>query len=189
MKKYVKLFCCLYLAGFAAGICGLYFMVKNNGYQTSLLPVYLSAFPQKAGNAAGVFGELLWQKGKLLFLGLVCGMTCVGVPAVAVCILWLGFMGGSLAGVFFLEYGVKGMILNFMCMFPQSLFYIPGCLLLFFAVMQMSQKYWEKRKIGKEDYKAYFFFLSGAGMLILLGVWMESYVNQSLMQYILSKWI
>ena len=189
MKKHIRVLILLYFAGFAAGIFCSNLLVKKAGYQTSLLPVYLLASAEKQGSYDWLFPELLLKRGKIFAAGILCGLTPAGVPAVTACMLWYGFLAGSLITVFLLEYGIKGMALSAACFLPQAFFYIPGWLFLFFIVMQMSQKYWGKGKREKADYKAYFFFASGAGAVLLLGVWMESYVNQNLLQYILSKWI
>ena len=51
----------------------------------------------------------------------------------------------------------------------------------------MSQKSWGNRKKEASDYKAYFFFLTGTLICLLLGIWMESYVNQNLLCHVLEK--
>ena len=104
-------------------------------------------------------------------------------------LLWYGFLAGNLIAVFLTEYGIRGIGINGACYLPQALFYIPGWLFFFFLVMQMSQKSLGNGKREKADYKAYFFFLTGAFICILLGIWMESYVNQNLLVFILEKWI
>ena len=121
--------------------------------------------------------------------GLICGLTPFGVIMVVLGLLWYGFLAGNLVTVFLTEYGIKGIAMNAMCYLPQALFYIPGWLFFFFLVMQMSQKSWGNGKKEKADYKAYFFFLTGALICILLGIWMESYVNQNLLVFIMKNWI
>lgn len=88
---------------------------------------------------------------------------------------------------FLTEWGLKGMGAGILCMVPQILFYIPGWLLYFFSIMQMSRKSLSGQKRYREDYKSYFFFLSMAGVLLLLGIWTESYVNQKILAWILEK--
>ena len=53
----------------------------------------------------------------------------------------------------------------------------------------MSQKSWAGLKKDREDYKAYFFFLSMSAVILLLGIWTESYVNQNVLQYIMESWL
>lgn len=187
MKKNLRLFLILYLAGFGAGVLAGDLFLKKTGYQTSLLSVYLTDTPDF--QAVQFFGELLFQRGKFFFLGSVCGVTVLGIFLTAAGLLWAGFLGGNLAVLFLIQWGIRGMGAGFLCLFPQVLFYIPGWLLYFFAVLQMSRKSLAGAKRTREDYKAYFFFLSMSGILLILGIWLESYVNQKIITWILEKYI
>lgn len=189
MRKYLRIFLFLYAAGVAAGVFCSNLLSQKTGYQTSLLPVYLSMSLGEQKNCSGLFAQLLLQRGKILTAGILCGVTPFGIPVIVLGLLWFGFLAGSLMTLFLLEYGIKGVGAGIACFFPQALFYIPGWLLLAFAVWCQSRKLWEKQKQKKEDYRSYFCLVCGAWMLILLGVWMESYVNQNVLEYILSKWI
>ncbi len=181
MKKMINRFLLLYLAGFAAGILCANFMLKAKGFQTSLLPVYFAGLSDKKIISREIFGHLLWQRGSLfLFCGAV-GLTAAAVPLVLAGILWFGFLAGNLMSIFLLEYGLKGILTGAACFFPQILFYIPGWFLAFFSAVEMGQKSWRRRKKTGEDYRAYIFFLSMSGVLLLLGIWMESYVNQKVL--------
>ena len=185
MKKNMRLFLILYLAGFGMGVLAGNLFLRKTGYQTSLLSVYLSSGPDL--EAAQFFGELFFQRGKLFFLGAVCGVTILGMFLVAGGLLWAGFLGGNLAVLFLTQWGIQGLGTGILCLFPQILFYIPGWLLYFFAVLQMSRKSMGGSKRTREDYKAYFFFLSMAGVLLLLGIWSESYVNQKILAWIIEN--
>lgn len=67
MKRYMKVFLLLYLAGFAAGILCADVLLKESGYQTSLLPVYLStAFETKAYREE-MFASLLMKRGAFIW--------------------------------------------------------------------------------------------------------------------------
>ena len=104
-------------------------------------------------------------------------------------LLWAGFLGGNLAVLFLTQWGIRGMGAGLLCLFPQSIFYIPGWLLYFFAIWQMSRKSLAASKRCREDYKAYFFFLSMAAVLLILGIWSESYVNQKIVAWIIENFI
>lgn len=184
MKKNLRLFLLLYLAGFAAGILTANLFIKKIGGQTSLLSIYLGASPDWSGNL--LFGELFFRRGGFFFVGAVCGVTILGIVFTAGGLLWAGFLGGNLAVLFLTQWGIKGMGIGLACLFPQILFYIPGWLLYFFAVMQMSRKSMAGQRRIKEDYKAYFFFLSMAAILLILGIWVECYVNQKVVNWILT---
>lgn len=185
MKKNMRLFLILYLSGFGIGVLAGNLFLRKTGYQTSLLSVYLSSGPDL--EASQFFGELFFQRGRLFFLGAVCGVTILGMLLVSGGLLWAGFLGGNLAVLFLTQWGIQGLGTGILCLFPQILFYIPGWLLYFFAVLQMSRKSMGGTKRTRDDYKAYFFFLSMAGVLLLLGIWLESYVNQKILVWIIEK--
>lgn len=189
MKRYLRVFFLLYFAGFAAGILCADLLHRGLEYQTSLLPVYLSASLEDEQGMEKLFGELLLRRGGFFLAGIFCGLTPMGIPLVLISLLWFGFLAGNLMTLFLLEYGIKGMGLGTACFMPQALFYIPGWLFFFFLVAQMSQKCWGKVRREKGDYQAYLFFVSGACVCVLLGIWMESYVNQNLLHYIFTEWI
>ena len=67
MKKNMRLFLILYLAGFGMGVLAGNLFLRKTGYQTSLLSVYLSSGPDL--EAAQFFGELFFQRGKAVFSG------------------------------------------------------------------------------------------------------------------------
>ena len=189
MKKYSKMFSILYMAGFAAGIVCTNLLFKKTGYQSSLLPLYLADTVQNGTEKAGLFGELLVKRGGFFLFGTVCGLTAAGVLLVVMSLLWFGFLAGSLMTTFLLDYGIRGIFLGLLSFVPQMFFYIPGWIIFFFSVMQMSQKSWGNRKREKADYRSYFFFLSFALVCLLLGIWQESYVNQNLLNYIWGNWV
>ena len=182
MKKNLRQFLLLYLAGFAGGILMADLLLRKTGYQTSLISVYLGAPPDWEGSQ--LFGELFFQRGSFFFVGAVCGVTIVGMVFLTAGLLWAGFLGGNLSVLFLTQWGIKGMGAGICCLFPQVLFYIPGWFLYFFAIMQMSRKSLAGQRRSREDYKAYFFFLAMAGVLLLLGIWAESYVNQKVISWI-----
>lgn len=188
MKKYSRVFSILFLAGFAGGILCTNLFFKEIGFQTSLLSLYLADVVQREEGKAGLFGELLIKRGGFFLFGTVCGLTPFGVPMVCISLIWFGFLAGNLMTVFLLDYGIKGIFLGILSFMPQLFFYLSGWVLFFFSVMQMAQKSWGGKKKEKADYRAYIFFLSGAAVCILLGIWQESYVNQSFLNAIWGKW-
>lgn len=53
----------------------------------------------------------------------------------------------------------------------------------------MSQKYWGKGIRVKADYRAYLFFMTGIGILFLLALFMESYVNQNVLSFVIERFL
>ena len=121
MKKNLRLFLLLYLAGFGAGVLTAALFLGKTGYQTGLLPIYLNKPPD--WEESMLFQELLFQRGSFFFVGAVCGVTVLGTFFAAGGLLWAGFLGGNLAALFLTEWGLKGMGAGILCMVPQILFY------------------------------------------------------------------
>ena len=88
------------MAGFAAGIVCTNLLFEKTGYQSSLLSIYLADAVQKETEKAGLFGELLVRRGVFFGFGTICGLTAVGVPLVAMSLIWFGFLAGSLMTTF-----------------------------------------------------------------------------------------
>lgn len=187
MKKYLNVFFFLYLGGFAAGIFCANFLKHNAGYQTSLLGIYLADRAAGSVPSSQFFLHLCERRGVWFLCYLMSGMTPFGVPLVLGGLLWLGFLAGNLLTVFLLEYGIRGLAAGIACFFPQGLFYVPAVALFFFFIVQMSQKYWGKGMRVKADYKAYLFFMSSLGILFLLALLMESYVNQNVLEFVIGR--
>lgn len=120
------------MAGFAAGIVCTNLLFEKTGYQSSLLSIYLADAVQKETEKAGLFGELLVRRGVFFGFGIICGLTAVGVPLVAMSLIWFGFLAGSLMTTFLLEYGIRGIFLGIISFVPQMFFYVPGWLIFFF---------------------------------------------------------
>ena len=190
MKKYLKLFFSLYAAGLIVGVLCCNFYIKGKRISdkfTSCLPGLV--FSTLLEGREYLFGTLLMKRGAFFLCGVICGLTPFGLPMTVTSLLWFGFLGGNLITLFLVEYGLRGMGIAGLCFFPQILFYLPGWLFFFFLVAQMSQKFWGSKKREASEYKAYFFFLTGVLICLLLGIWMESYVNQNLLFHVLEKWL
>lgn len=189
MKKYVNRFLLIYLAGFAAGIFSANLLIRAEGFQTSLLPVYFAGVEQEMENAEEILFRLLQQRGTVFVFFSAVGFTAAAVPLVLGGILWYGFLGGNLISMFLLEYGLLGMLAGITCFLPQVLFYVPGWFLLFSSNVEMGQKAWKKEKKTGEDYRTYLFLLTVSAVLILLGIWTETYVNQNVLSFVSEHWL
>lgn len=189
MKKNIRLLFCWYLAGFVFGIIGVNLLFKETGCPSGILAVYGVAASKELINSEELFEYLLFQRGAYFLFIIFIGLTYMGFFTVVLSLLWFGFLMGNLLTIFVLEYGLKGLIVGIVCFIPQILFYLPGWLLLFSLILHMSRKTWESRKRESADYQAYAFFGLVSGVCILLGIWLESYVNQNLLIWIFKHWI
>ena len=107
MKKYLKLFFSLYAAGVVLGVLCCNFYIREKGYQTSLLPVYLASFSNLTEGRKYLFGNLLIKRGTFFFIGAICGLTPFGLPMAVASLLWFGFLGGKSDYAFFSRIRVK----------------------------------------------------------------------------------
>ena len=184
MNKYLRIFFLLFLIGFTGGVLCSNYLRVSAGYDTSLLGIYMAGQGTETILQSQLFGYLLKKRGRWFLFYFISDMTPVGVPLVWGGILWLAFLAGNLMTAFLLEYGLAGILTGIICLFPQGLFYLPAVFLLFFFVLQMSQKFWQTQGRVRGDYGAYFFFMTGIFVIFLLGIFMESYVNQKVLHYV-----
>ena len=189
MKNNIKHLFCWYLTGFVLGIIGGNLLFRETGYPSGILAVYGAAVSKELINAETLFGHLLFQRGVYFLFMIFIGLTYMGFFAVILSLLWFSFLAGNLLTIFVLEYGLKGLPVGISCFLPQIFFYLPGWIVLFWLVMRMSRKSWKKGKRERADYQAYTFWGLVAGICVLLGIWLESYVNPNILIWIFQHWI
>ncbi len=189
MKKSIRLLFYWYLLGFFLGIIGANLLFKETGSPSGFLAVYGTVASKEFINSKALFEYLLFHRGIYFLFICLTGVTYIGFFIVTLSLLWFGFLAGNLLTIFTLEYGLKGLMAGIVCFIPQILFYLPGWLLLFYLVMLISKKIWKKREKENIDYGVYAFYCLGAGICILLGIWLESYVNQNFLSWIFKYWV
>lgn len=189
MKKNIKFLFYWYIAGFFLGIVGANLIFRETGYPSEALTIYGTAASKDMISAEDLFKHLLFQRGMYFLFMVIIGLTCIGFFVVILSLLWFGFLAGNLLTIFVLEYGLKGLITGITCFLPQIFFYLPSWLLLFWLVAYMSRKSWGKKKKEKEDEQAYVFWVFVAGVFLILGIWLESYVNHNLLSWIFRHWV
>lgn len=184
MKKSLETFFTLYFGGMAAGIICVNLIQKYYGYQTGFLGYYMAGRAVEHPSAQSLFFNVLQTRALFWVFNFLSGMTPFGIIIATAVSLWLGFLAGNLFTVFLMEYGVRGIFYCTASFFPQILFYAPAVFLTYLFVQMMSQKFWSGRRPVKEDYKAYGFFFSVIGVLLLTGVFTECYVNVRVIDYV-----
>lgn len=183
-QKYIWNFVFLYLAGFVIGILFINFFHQKMLYESSTLGIYLMSGKETDFSKSEYFCSLLVNRGSWYLLYALGGLTAFGIPLVLGGLLWLGFLAGSLLTMFLMEYGIKGMLLCIACVFPQCLLYVPAAGILFLMAFQMSKKFWKSKSTAMGEYKSYGFFLSITAVLFLWGIFLESYINFYVLEYI-----
>lgn len=183
MKKRVFLFFFIFLSGVVcANILGVVSGRELGAMNEYFLNRYLYADIQ----GRELFPFLFYERvpGFLLLLFLSVGIY--GTFVVDGYISYLGFSAGFLSVIAIMNYGIKGILFMAGMLLPQWLFYAPVLMLwhnrLFHYKTQGREGFYEEPR-GKRKWKlAVSFFLMG--ILLLLGLFMESYVNPLFLQRI-----
>lgn len=129
--------------------------------------------------------------GMVLILALL-STTWLGMAATWACAAWLGACGGMLVMAALIRYGIKGILLILVGLFPQGIIYFPViilllhwsyefCITLYFPYRLSTNSI----SIGEDSAKGVLIRKKVLQLLILLGVviigcFLESYVNPKL---------
>lgn len=104
----------------------------------------------------------------LVLLGLA--FTKMRKAAAMLFLIWTGFSSGLLLSMSTLSLGIKGSILCLVGVFPQFLFYVPAYLLILWYSYTYPRGEWNLQKSLV------------SGVMLLMGLLMELYVNPSLVR-------
>lgn len=132
------------------------------------------------------------RMGIMLFL-LVAATTILGIVILYLYVAWFGMSLGILMAVAAIRYGGKGILVFFGAVFPQEIIYIPAFLFLvnllhdFCAVIYFPGKMFQNAYMGKKQFlaKGILTYIMLAGVVII-GVFLESYVNPYVLRNILN---
>lgn len=184
-------------AGFVAGLFIMNILKGALLESTGLLSEYTLYEMKYAEIDSSAFFAYVFQKrvGTALVLG-VLSTTWLGLAASWACAGWMGISFGMLLMASLLRYGIKGMLLIGVGIFPQILIYFPVCLLLlewsseFCMVMyfphRLSGSFGGSDAAGKGTLmrRKALQFLTMLGVVII-GCVLESYVNPKLISNLL----
>lgn len=142
-------------------------MAKGKIPENTLMNQALAGkFLEEGWNCKALFLQCMWKRGTVFFLIVLLTCTVMRVWVCRTMIVWLGFVFGVLLKLFYLWFGMKGMGLLPVSMFPHYLFYIMAYGLL----------YWNFEKNRMRMRKNYFPVVL-AGAVVIMGIVLESYVN------------
>lgn len=138
---------------------------------------------ETGGFGAYVLGKRLGK----MFLLILIASTYLGVAAMCAYTAWLGFSLGMILTVSTVRYGLKGIVLTIVMLFPQYLLYVPAYILLLGSGVQLCRSIYfpgkaEHTYVGnkkQEIHRRIVTFLK-IFLCILLGGVLESYVNPGL---------
>lgn len=198
-KKYVRYregmpnFLFPFLIGFVLGVLLINFWNKEELLQIGILSQtsleklrYLEV--DKANLFLYTFQNRMVMVGGLLLLS----STLFGVICVYAASLWLGFATGALLSAMLIRFGNQGIIMFLGGILPQYFCYIPACILLFRWCRKLCVKlYYPQKSIGnmyRNGVQEITYFIMQLGiilLILLLGIYLESYVNPMLIKWIL----
>lgn len=133
-----------------------------------------------------LFGYVFWNNFKKYFLFWIFAITAIGIPYMAVSVGYAGLSTGFLLTASVVKFGLKGIFLFFLYIFPQFLIYFPVAVItLLQGVHLCADLYFNGPLNKKGKTKAIlekvplilFLFL-----IILIGALTEAYINSFILQ-------
>ncbi len=181
----------LFLAGLAAGILLMNFgksiLLDNTGLLDEYT-LYQMKYMTVDRNALFIF-VLKKRLGSALVLT-VLSTTYLGLLICGGAVFWYGFAGGAFLAALLIRYGLKGLFLAAVSVFPQYLLYIPAAAALVLWCEQLNRRIYferyappEMRRILPPSQLLKLVFLLGA---VLAGCVLESFLNPSLLSALLN---
>lgn len=123
--------------------------------------------------------ELLWHVScnrLIIFVALlVLGTIPKGKLVHILFVAWSGFAYGYFCVILLSAFGVKGLILCFLALFPQFLAYVP----IYLGLVELSMH--RREHSGWKGIAAVAFLL----LVLVIGILLESYINPSILQKVL----
>lgn len=127
----------------------------------------------------------IFRKRMVRLLGLaVLSTTYLGLAVCMGAAFWYGMSAGAFLTALALRYGIKGILLAVISMFPQYLFYVPAVLALLVWCEELFRGIYVRKEYSAADRG---FLLKKAGKLLgilaaaLVGVLLEGYLNPYLL--------
>ena len=131
----------LLLAGFLAGMLIPNFIYRFSWKQQAFSAVYLL--------------EILWMRGGIFFLSLICGFTVFGVPMAIMAMLFTGIGLGIVFSMSILQFGLTGGAVAVALLFPHYLIYLPLWDSVYQMVYRESMGIWRNHGIFPQKVSAY----------------------------------
>ena len=124
---------------------------------------------------SALFCYVLWERLKSLLFLAVLSTTYLGLVVCGGITLWYGICGGAFLAVSVLRYGVKGILLVLVGLFPHYMIYVPGMIILLLWCQRINRKiYFEKTELGIIHSLLQ---LLGILLIFLVGCVLESFLN------------
>ena len=179
MKKSSTLFFAVFLCGvISANVLGIASGREFGAINEYFINRYLYA--DICGRE--LFLYLFYERVPKIFLLL---FLSIGIYGTFIC--YLGFSTGFLAVIAIMNYGIKGVLLMMGFFLPQWIFYVPVIAIWYLGLKRYKGIRTEcvsADRRGNDPIRYVILFVIGA-VLLLLGIFMESYVNPFLLQKII----
>lgn len=138
----------------------------------------LSLMKYQTSNDRSLFLYVLKERIWVIPLLFLMSTTYLATVAVYGILIWYGAGVGALAGVAILRYGVRGILLLLAAGLPHYLLYVPAIM----VALQLS-------KVQRKPGKKFFMQLFVLEVVVIIGCFLESYVNLMLVEKIIKAFI
>lgn len=181
-RKQLTVFCLGILAGMVIMNFGKSIMLEHTGiFDEDTL--YRLKYMSVDGNALFCYA---FRKRMVVFLVMaVLATTYLGYVICMGAAAWCGMSAGVFLSALFLRYGLKGLVLALVSVFPQYLFYVPAVIMMLGWSEDLYRAIYSRSRVADVWEKS--FVLKKAGWLgaivltILLGCILEGYINPGLL--------
>lgn len=176
MKKGSVLFFVVFLGGV---ICANLLGIAEGKELGAIHTYFINRYMYTDIQGRELFLYLFYERIPDFFLLLVLSVGIYKTLVIDGYLCYLGFSVGFLAVIFIMNYGVKAILLMLGFFLPQWLFYAPVIAIWKYALrcykgLENSYRIGERKQNRHMKYMIFFLL---AGVLFLLGIFVESYIN------------
>ncbi len=141
---------------------------------------YITAFMSKAVKYSTMFRYLLRIRG-LIMIGLfLVMMTPFARKLLYIIPVYIGAAWGMISSIILMEHGINGIRICFFLLFPHFIFYAAGIIMMLYKIL--------RRTVASKGIDLTFLLVFlFAAMMIVAGIMAESYVNVSVMPWVLEQ--
>ena len=141
---------------------------------------YITAFMSKAVKYSTMFRYLLRIRG-LIMIGLcLVMMTPFAKKLLYIIPAYIGAAWGMISSIILMEHGINGIRICFFLLFPHFIFYAAGIIMMLYKIL--------RRTVASKGIDLTFLLVFlFAAMMIVAGIMAESYINISVMPWVLEQ--
>ena len=141
---------------------------------------YITAFMSKTVKYSTMFRYLLRIRG-LIMIGLfLVMMTPFAKKLLYIIPAYIGAAWGMISSIILMEHGINGIRICFFLLFPHFIFYAAGIIMMLYKIL--------RRTIASKGIDLTFLLVFlFAAMMIVAGIMAESYINVSVMPWVLEQ--